>query len=99
MPGSGCAPTGFQWWKERIRTQLTQFDLLRIDHFRGLEAYWEIPASAETAVAGRWRQAPGGELFRALRAEFGGLPLVAEDLGVITPGRSRRCAIRTVCRE
>ena len=76
---------GFQWWKERIRTQLTQFDLLRIDHFRGLEAYWEIPASAETAVAGRWRLAPGDELFRALRAEFGRLPLVAEDLGIITP--------------
>ena len=76
---------GFQWWKERIRTQLTQFDLLRIDHFRGLEAYWEIPASAETAVAGQWRQAPGDELFRALRAEFGNLPLVAEDLGIITP--------------
>ncbi|MDG4550607.1 MAG: 4-alpha-glucanotransferase [Candidatus Contendobacter sp.] len=76
---------GFQWWKERIRTQFDQFDLLRIDHFRGLEAYWEIPASAETAVTGQWRQAPGDELFRALRAEFGGLPLVAEDLGIITP--------------
>ncbi len=76
---------GFQWWKERIRTQLTQFDLLRIDHFRGLEAYWEIPASAETAVDGRWRLAPGDELFRALRTEFGRLPLVAEDLGIITP--------------
>ena len=76
---------GFEWWKERIRTQLTQFDLLRIDHFRGLEAYWEIPASAETAVSGRWRQAPGDELFQALRAEFGSLPLVAEDLGIITP--------------
>lgn len=76
---------GFQWWKERIRTQLTQFDLLRIDHFRGLEAYWEIPASAETAVSGQWRPAPGDELFRALRAEFGRLPLVAEDLGIITP--------------
>lgn len=76
---------GFQWWRERIRTQLTQFDLLRIDHFRGLEAYWEIPASAETAITGQWRQAPGDELFRALRTEFGGLPLVAEDLGIITP--------------
>ncbi|MBK8183467.1 MAG: 4-alpha-glucanotransferase [Candidatus Competibacteraceae bacterium] len=76
---------GFQWWKERIRTQLTQFDLLRIDHFRGLESYWEIPATAETAVSGRWREAPGDELFQALRAEFGRLPLVAEDLGIITP--------------
>ncbi len=76
---------GFLWWKERIRTQLTQFDLLRIDHFRGLEAYWEIPAAAETAVKGRWRQAPGHELFEALREEFGRLPLVAEDLGIITP--------------
>ena len=76
---------GFRWWKERIRTQLTQFDLLRIDHFRGLEAYWEIPADAETAVSGRWRPAPGDELFQALRAEFGRLPLVAEDLGIITP--------------
>ena len=76
---------GFEWWKERIRTQLTQFDLLRIDHFRGLEAYWEIPAAAETAVSGRWRPAPGDELFQALKVEFGGLPLVAEDLGIITP--------------
>jgi len=76
---------GFRWWKERIRTQLTQFDLLRIDHFRGLDAYWEIPAEAETAVHGRWQPAPGDELFLALREEFGGLPLVAEDLGIITP--------------
>ena len=76
---------GFAWWKERIRTQFTQFDLLRIDHFRGLEAYWEIPATAETAVNGCWRQAPGHELFEALQDEFGRLPLVAEDLGIITP--------------
>ncbi len=76
---------GFQWWKDRIRTQLNQFDLLRIDHFRGLESYWEIPANAQTAVIGKWRQAPGDELFRALRTEFGHLPLVAEDLGIITP--------------
>ncbi|MCB1777235.1 MAG: 4-alpha-glucanotransferase [Candidatus Competibacteraceae bacterium] len=76
---------GFQWWKERIRTQLTQFDLLRIDHFRGLEAYWEIPAQAETAVYGRWQTAPGDDLLNTLRVEFGHLPLVAEDLGLITP--------------
>ena len=55
------------------------------DSFRGLESYWEIPADAETAVAGQWREAPGDELFQALRAEFGRLPLVAEDLGIITP--------------
>lgn len=76
---------GFQWWKERIRSQLTQFDLLRIDHFRGLEAYWEIPASSDTAANGQWRKAPGDELFQALRGEFGQLPLIAEDLGIITP--------------
>jgi 4-alpha-glucanotransferase len=76
---------GFQWWKARIRTQLTQFDLLRIDHFRGLEAYWEIPAREKTAIMGRWQPAPGDQLFRALKAEFGALPLVAEDLGIITP--------------
>ena len=76
---------GFQWWKARIRTQFTQFDLLRIDHFRGLEAYWEIPADAETAIHGRWQTAPGQALFDALREEFGDLPLVAEDLGIITP--------------
>jgi len=75
----------FQWWKERIRTQLTQFDLLRIDHFRGLEAYWEVPAQAETAAHGRWQPAPGDKLLKALREEFGRLPLVAEDLGIITP--------------
>ena len=81
----GMRADGFAWWKERIRTQLTQFDLLRIDHFRGLESYWEIPAAAETAVNGCWRQAPGHELFEALQEEFGRLPLVAEDLGIITP--------------
>ncbi len=75
----------FQWWKARIRTQFTQFDLLRIDHFRGLEAYWEIPAEAETAIHGRWQTAPGQALLSALREEFGNLPLVAEDLGIITP--------------
>ncbi|MBE2293337.1 MAG: 4-alpha-glucanotransferase [Phycisphaerales bacterium] len=76
---------GFIWWKNRIRTQFTQFDLLRIDHFRGLESYWEIPATAKTAVDGRWQTAPGHELFEALQKEFGPLSLVAEDLGIITP--------------
>jgi len=75
---------GFRWWRERMRTQLVLFDLVRVDHFRGFEAYWEIPAHEPTAVAGRWVAAPGDALFRALREEFGSLPLVAEDLGLIT---------------
>ncbi len=75
---------GFGWWVERVRTQLEQFDLLRIDHFRGLEAYWEIPAWEHTAVNGRWVSAPGDALLRRLQEVFQRLPLVAEDLGFIT---------------
>jgi 4-alpha-glucanotransferase len=75
----------FQWWVERIATQLDLFDLARIDHFRGFEAYWEIDASAELAVDGRWVKAPGEALFECLQARFDPLPLVAEDLGTITP--------------
>jgi 4-alpha-glucanotransferase len=76
---------GFRWWIERLRSQLELFDLLRIDHFRGFESYWEIPAEEPTALRGRWVKAPGTALFEALRAHFGSPPLVAEDLGVITP--------------
>ncbi len=79
------ARDGYRWWLERIRTQLELFDLMRIDHFRGFEAYWEIDAASETAVDGRWVAGPGAGFFEALRREFGQLPLVAEDLGVITP--------------
>ncbi|MDA8363562.1 MAG: 4-alpha-glucanotransferase [Gammaproteobacteria bacterium] len=75
---------GFRWWRDRLRTQLALFDLLRIDHFRGFESYWEIPAEDPTAVNGRWVKAPGEALFQAFREEFGRLPLVAEDLGYIT---------------
>ncbi len=74
----------FRWWRQRLKTQLALFDLIRIDHFRGFEACWEIPASCETAVEGQWGKAPGDALFQALLAEFGELPLVAEDLGIIT---------------
>jgi 4-alpha-glucanotransferase len=77
--------TGFRWWIERMQTQYEQFDILRIDHFRGLEAAWEIPASEETAQVGQWVKAPGAALLKAITAELGELPLVAEDLGVITP--------------
>lgn len=75
----------FQWWVDRIATQLDLFDLVRIDHFRGFEAYWEIDASAELAVDGCWVKAPGEALFSRLQARFDPLPLVAEDLGTITP--------------
>jgi 4-alpha-glucanotransferase len=76
---------GFAWWVARVRATLAQVDLVRLDHFRGFEAAWTIPASCPTAVEGEWVPAPGRELFRAIRAEIGGLPFVAEDLGVITP--------------
>src|SRR5262249_15422752 len=62
-----------------------QVDVIRIDHFRGFEAYWEIPAGMPTAQVGRWVKGPGADLFKVLRAELGGLPLIAEDLGIITP--------------
>lgn len=74
----------FRWWQERLRTQLQLFDVIRIDHFRGLRAYWEIPADNHTAIHGRWVTAPGDELLDTLIQSFGSLPLVAEDLGLIT---------------
>jgi 4-alpha-glucanotransferase len=77
--------TGFHWWVERIQTQLELFDIIRIDHFRGLEAAWEISATEETAINGAWVKAPGKELLNAIREAHGSIPLVAEDLGVITP--------------
>jgi len=76
---------GYAWWVERVRGQNELFDLIRVDHFRGFEAYWEIPAAAETAIEGRWIKAPGAALFRRVLEELGALPLVAEDLGIITP--------------
>ena len=76
---------GYRWWIDRVRTQLRRFDYLRIDHFRGLEAYWEVPAGAATAAGGRWQAAPGAELLTALGQAIGGQPFLAEDLGTITP--------------
>jgi 4-alpha-glucanotransferase len=76
---------GFDWWVKRVRVQLELCDLLRVDHFRGFEAYWEISAQEQTAVNGRWVQTPGGALLQRLHDTFGYLPLVAEDLGIITP--------------
>ena len=79
------AEDGFSWWVERFRAVLTLCDTVRIDHFRGFAACWEVPADAETAVGGEWVETPGRELFAAVRGALGDLPLVAEDLGVITP--------------
>jgi 4-alpha-glucanotransferase len=76
---------GYKWWTRRIAASLKQVDILRLDHFRAFEAYWEIPASEETAVNGRWVTGPGADLFNVVRERLGELPLVAEDLGLITP--------------
>ncbi len=75
---------GFDWWVERMRRAHELFDQIRLDHFRGFEAYWAIPGEDETAVNGEWVKAPGHALFTKLREELGELPFVAEDLGVIT---------------
>jgi 4-alpha-glucanotransferase len=76
---------GFDWWVARIRRALALYDIIRLDHFRGFEAYWSIPADEPTAINGQWVKAPGHELFQRLRDVFGSLPFVAEDLGLITP--------------
>ena len=73
--------SGFQWWKERIRRCLQLNDVLRIDHFRGFDAYYDIPAGSETAEHGTWTPVPGKEFFRALRSDLGELAIIAEDLG------------------
>lgn len=75
----------FAWWKKRIGSALEMVDIIRIDHFRGFAACWEIPAQEDTAVNGRWVEAPGKALFQSIRDHFGHLPIIAEDLGVITP--------------
>lgn len=77
---------GYKWWIARVSHQLKMTDYLRIDHFRGLESYWSIPYGEETAINGKWKKAPGKELFTAIEEELGkGLPIIAEDLGIITP--------------
>jgi 4-alpha-glucanotransferase len=78
------AACGYEWWIERIRANLRLVDRLRLDHFRGFAAFWEVQAGEKTAVGGRWVPGPGRELFDVLREKLGGLPLIAEDLGVIT---------------
>jgi 4-alpha-glucanotransferase len=80
---------GYAWWVARVEHALARFDAVRIDHFRGLAAYWEIPAASPTAIDGHWVEAPGRELLATLRDDLGELPLIAEDLGVITPDVER----------
>jgi 4-alpha-glucanotransferase len=75
---------GYRWWVERFRRTFDLVDLTRVDHFRGFVAYWAVPAKNTTAVKGKWRRGPGADLFRAVERELGPLPVVAEDLGVIT---------------
>ena len=79
------ADDGYAWWVERMRMSLTLFDAVRVDHFRGFESYWEVPASEETAANGHWVDGPKDALFAALRKSLGELPVIAEDLGDITP--------------
>jgi 4-alpha-glucanotransferase len=75
----------FDWWVHRIRTRLERMHLLRIDHFRGLESFWAIPGESQDGIIGEWRRAPGAALLQTLHDKLGGLPLIAEDLGIITP--------------
>ncbi|MEC9092922.1 MAG: 4-alpha-glucanotransferase [Planctomycetota bacterium] len=75
---------GFRWWVSRFRRLLEQFDMIRVDHFRGFESYWEIPAESESAARGQWRKGPGEKPFKAACKQLGELPLIAEDLGLIT---------------
>jgi 4-alpha-glucanotransferase len=79
------AENGYTWWVQRIRRSCIQYDIVRLDHFRGFEAYWSIPANEETAINGEWVKAPGADLFDRLQHVLGPLPFVAEDLGLITP--------------
>jgi 4-alpha-glucanotransferase len=79
------ADTNYSWWTARIRRMLTQVDVVRLDHFRGFAAAWHVPPKDKTAMNGKWVPGPGRKLFDAIKAALGSLPLIAEDLGVITP--------------
>lgn len=79
------AEDDYAWWAERFKVMLTLVDIVRLDHFRGFEAYWEVPAGETTAINGSWVKGPGKPLFQAMQKALGTLPFIAEDLGVITP--------------
>ena len=76
--------TGYKWWIDRIRAMTSVVDFVRIDHFRGFEAYWSVPAGEETAINGKWIPGPDHDLFNKIKEELGDIPIIAEDLGVIT---------------
>jgi 4-alpha-glucanotransferase len=76
---------GYKWWIQRIQRNLNLFDIIRIDHFRGLVAYWEVPAKEKTAINGKWIQVPAEDFFEKLFRKFVSMPIIAEDLGTITP--------------
>ena len=79
------AQSGYAWWLQRIKTTLEMVDIIRIDHFRGFAGYWEVPGIAKTAEKGNWVPGPGKDFFQSIRKSLGDLPIIAEDLGVITP--------------
>jgi 4-alpha-glucanotransferase len=76
--------SGYQWWLDRMQAVLSQVDIVRLDHFRGFEAYWEVPFGNQTAVKGRWVKGPGEDFLKVVKESLGELPIIAEDLGVIT---------------
>ncbi len=76
---------GYKWWIDRIRATLAQVDIVRLDHFRGFEKYWEVPGGEKTAIKGHWVAGPGAALFEEIQSALGKLPIIAEDLGMITP--------------
>jgi 4-alpha-glucanotransferase len=78
--------TNYSWWVERVRANLSTCDIIRIDHFRGFEAYWAVPYGDETAINGQWEPGPGIDLFNAIKSQLGELPIIAEDLGLMTQG-------------
>ncbi len=79
------AADNYRWWSDRVAHMMKLYDMVRIDHFRGFAAYWEIPADAPTAITGQWRKGPGADFFHAMKKSLGSLNFIAEDLGVITP--------------
>jgi 4-alpha-glucanotransferase len=83
------AERGYDWWIDRFKRLFSQVDVVRIDHFRGFAAHWSVPADEDTAINGHWEHGPGAPLFRAIEAAIGDLPIVAEDLGTITPDVDR----------